>query len=248
MKSILHAITLRSLRNAEYSQMGDDTQVITTELAGVAPEIAPFAQEFNDKMAAINAIFATDPASPLTKSIEVADARRDAAITGLSLVARGHTYSSDPAKKEAATALYRGIGIYSDSIAGQSYVAESASLTSLLADFRNRPELAAALITLNLADWVAELQAANDDFKAQYQRRTDAYGDASPDTVRSLRVAADAAFKKLRDKAEAYYSINDGRAPWSTLVSRLNAMVDQYNTLIATHGGRGGDTAGNDPA
>lgn len=235
--SMIHTIHLSRLHNAEYVQMGEDTKAITDELAASAPEISPFAAAFNDRIAAINAVFITDPASPLTKSIEAADARRDDAIVGLSFIARGMSYSTDAAQKAAGEALYHSITLYSDSIAGQSYVAESASLTNLLADFSSKPELSNAIGTLGLGGWREELKAANEDFKAKYQQRTDAYGDASPDTVRSLRVTADAAFKKLREKVEAYYSIHDGAAPWSTLVSRLNAMTDQYNTLIATHTG-----------
>lgn len=236
---IIKAIELDRLRNGEYIQMGADTKAITGGMAATVPEIAPFANDFNSKMAAINGVFMLDPASPLSIAIELADVRRDNAIIGLTFVAQGYTYSTIEAKKAAGDALYRGITIYGsgivNTVARQSYVAESASITNLLIDFINQPPLADAITTLGLSDWVTELTLANNDFKEKYQQRTDAYGDASPDTVRSLRVAADAAFKKLREKVAAYYSINDGAAPWSTLVSRLNAMIDQYNTLIASH-------------
>ena len=125
--------------------------------------------------------------------MEAADERRDHAITGLNLIAEGYTYSADAAQKTHGANLLRAIKSYGGSIAGQPCAAESAAITSLLSDFTAMPELADAIAGLALAPWQGELQAANDAFVTLYQQRTTAYGEASPDTVRGLRIAADAA-------------------------------------------------------
>ena len=44
--------------------------------------------------------------------------------------------------------------------------------------------------------------------------------------------------QKLRNFIDSYFTINEGAEPYNTTTNQLNALVDQYNVMMAGRGGK----------
>jgi len=58
-------------------------------------------------------------------------------------------------------------------------------------------------------------------------------GAANPSTILEKRLASVQLYYALRDRLAAHHNINDGANPWGKTVNELNALIDQYNVLLA---------------
>jgi len=100
-------------------------------------------------------------------------------------------------------------------------------------DWENKPELQEALNALGLNTWKAELKAANDAFMDAYTRRNEEFAAANPESLRTKRLEANAAYYKLRDRLNGHFEVNDGAEPWATVSSLANQKISNYNALLA---------------
>ena len=100
-------------------------------------------------------------------------------------------------------------------------------------DWENKTELADAVSSFNLTDWVNELKNTNADFNTLYLSRTQEYGDASPETIKIKREETNAAYYALRDRIDALHLlVETPPSPYTTVINQLNALTDQYNVLL----------------
>jgi hypothetical protein len=80
---------------------------------------------------------------------------------------------------------------------------------------------------------MAELKTANQLFEQKYIQRTQEYGAANPNTLKSKREETLVAYYELRKHIEANAVVNPSPA-CEKLISELNALIEQYNELINT--------------
>lgn len=230
---MINGIMLRDLRNAEYLQFSRDVLGIVVlnnmSLLDVVNQCAAYENSTNE----IEALFVNDQGSDITPLIEALDKRRDNAISGITLLANAMAFHYDPAISAAATAISEQLKLYGGAIARQNYMAETASISSIIDDWTNKPALAAAINTLGLAAWKAELNTANQLFNTNYLARTQELGAANPDTMLEKRQASLQRYYALRDRIAAFNTLNNGANPWGKTVHELNALIEQYNTLLA---------------
>lgn len=98
--------------------------------------------------------------------LEEKDEVRDAALRSVFFMVQGMMYHPDPAVKAAAETVNKVLDHYGMSILVESYAIESSLIGSLLGDLA-KPEVQTAIAALSgLAELVAALQAAQDDFEA----------------------------------------------------------------------------------
>ena len=239
----INSLDLPKLRNAEFLQYSNDAIGIIQRGDPATLNVATSYNAFKAVTAEIESLFKTDLSSPITASLQELDARRDDAISGIILTVQGYTYHFAPTTAAAAKTLDHHLSIFGGGIARSNLQSETATINSIVADLRGKPELVAAVAVLGLDSWITELDTANQTFSAKYLDRTQEMGAASPDTIRAKRLEAAAAWYKLRDKLDAYYEINEGAEPWATTMNSLNALINQYNTLIASRKGPVTDTA-----
>ncbi|PTT76815.1 MULTISPECIES: DUF6261 family protein [unclassified Chryseobacterium] len=77
------------------------------------------------------------------------------------------------------------------------------------------------------------MKTANDLFNTIYLYRTQEYGDASPATIKTKREETNAAYYALRDSIDALHLlVETPPSPYVTVINQLNALTDQYNTLL----------------
>lgn len=227
-------INFRDLRNAEFLQLCKDILTIVQLNGAPALLVLPHWNAFAARIAEIETLFMTDTGSNITGTISNLDLRRDDAITGLGKIIDAYTFHYDTAMRSAARLLQDNLALYSSAtISRQNYQAETATIANVVADWTNKPELAAAAATLSLNGWKTELSAANADFNTQYIARTMQMASVSPDTIRQKRQEATDAWYHMRNFIDYYYQANNGANPWAKASNELNTLIEQYNVLLA---------------
>ena len=234
----MNAIELKLLRNAEYLQYVKDYLGIINlnnpEQLGIDAKLAVL----TTKATELEALYKKALASEKTQELLALDERRDNAINGIYYFLLGYSYHYDADLQQKAQSLLANMALYGSGIARLNYQAETATLNNLLRDWENKPDLADAITSFNLTSWVNELKTANEEFNTQYLLRTQEYGDASPETIKSKREETNAAYYALRDRIDALHLlVETPPSPYATVINQLNALTDQYNNLLINRTG-----------
>lgn len=244
----MNSIDLPKLRNAEYLQYTKDYAAIINLNNPASLQIDTKLSAFTTKITELEALYKKALASDKTQELLALDERRDDAIIGINyfLLSQSYHYESDKVQK--AQLLLDSIALYGNGIARLNYQAETATLNNLLRDWENKPELADAIAYFNLSAWVNELKTANDLFNTKYLSRTQEYGDASPETIKTKREETNAAYYALRDRIDALHLlVETPPSPYATVINQLNALTDQYNVLLVNRKDTGGQEKNGNP-
>ncbi|MBW8358375.1 MAG: hypothetical protein K0M63_01080 [Weeksellaceae bacterium] len=229
----MNAIDLTKLRNAEYLQYMKDFAGIINLNAPATLQIAAKLTAFTTETAELEGLFKKALANDRTRVILQLDERRDNAINGIAAFLQGYAYHYEADKKQNAEKLLTNMAMYGSGIARQNYQSETATLNNMLNDFANKPELAAAVTAFSLQPWLSELQDANTQFNDEYLTRTQEYGAANPETIKSKREEVNETYYALRDRIDALHTlVETPPSPYTTVINQLNALTDQYNALL----------------
>ncbi|KIA89437.1 DUF6261 family protein [Kaistella jeonii] len=229
----MNAIDLPKLRNAEYLQYMKDFAGIINLNDPATLQIDAKLAAFNAKNAELEELFKKALANDRTKVILALDERRDDAINGITFFLQGYSYHFEESKKQNAQKLLANIAIYGSGISRQNYQAETATLNNMIRDFEDKPDLAAAVTAFTLQPWLDELTDANTQFNTEYLSRTQEYGDANPDTIKSKREETNVTYYALRNRIDALHIlVETPPSPYTTVINQLNALTDQYNVLL----------------
>jgi hypothetical protein len=185
--------------------------------------------------------FAIQKSSQLSKAIAEADNRRDKAINGIKGVATTYQVNHfNDSLKTQADSLLRAIAKYGDNIAALNYQLESETLRNLLEDFEVDPKLVAAIVALNLVEWVAELKAANNAFADLFMQRNEETADKKV-TVSTLAARKDftASYKELLKHLDAMQTLAPTE-PQQKLIDELATLHATYDRLIQNRGNKDG--------
>ncbi|MDZ7776531.1 MAG: DUF6261 family protein [Bacteroidales bacterium] len=156
----------------------------------------------------LNAIFKRERGSDLTPELAGQDDRRDRALAGISLFLKAYTNHYDEALQEAASRLIDHFGSYGSVIYKMSYQEETAVVSDLLQEWQNNTSRAEDVAALGLADWLAELTAANNEFDTLYKARASEAPQAPEMSMEDARIDATADYRTLASHIEAYAVIN----------------------------------------
>ena len=232
---MINSIKLPDLRNASYLQFQKDFLAIISRNDPASLQIETKYNDLSAKVTELENLFKKVLANPITQELLALDTRRDDAVTGIYYTALAYSYHFDATIKQDANALLANITLYGSGIARLNYQAETATITNLINDWESKPELQQAIGTLNLKAWKEELKAINTEFGTKYLDRTQDYGNATPETLKTKREETNAVYYALRDRINALdLLVETPPSPYSTVINQLNALVDQYNLLIAT--------------
>ena len=236
----MKAITLYDLKNGEYLNfLKNYSQIIELNNANTLL-VEDEKNALDAEITKIDALYSISQKSELTPEIEALDARRDKAINGIVITINGLSYHFDSAKSNAANLLTEALKPYGSGIANLNYVLETAQIESLVADITSKPHLMDAANELGIADWFTELATANTEFNSKYLARTQQLGAANPDNIKALRQVANQKYYDLRDMLDGFYITKKKIDPWKKTINELNALIDQYNTLLNNRKGNDG--------
>lgn len=229
----MNAIHLRLLRNAEYLQYMKDYAAIINLNNPATLQIDAKLSAFETKSSELENLFKKALASDKTKTVLELDERRDNAINGIAGYVQSLLYHFDSETRKNAQLLQDNLTIYGSGIARMNYQSETATLTNIYRDWTTETELADAVTNLNLTAWLNEMNDANTQFNVQFLARTQEYGDANPETIKSKREETNTAYYALRDRIDALHTLAEtAESPYSTVINQLNALIDQYNVLL----------------
>lgn len=229
----MNAIDLTKLRNAEYLQYIKNFFAIVQRNNPTLLQVQAKYDALVSKSDELDALFKKILANENTAGILALDVRRDNAINGMYCVAQGYDYHFDPLLQAAGEKIKDSLSLYGGGISRLNYQAETATINSLIMDWENKPELTAAISTLNLGDWKNELKAANAAFDEKYLDRTQEYGDATPENLKTKRDETNSVYYALRDRIDALHLLVDvPPSPYTTVINQLNALIDQYNAVL----------------
>jgi hypothetical protein len=177
-------------------------------------------------------LFMIERGNLLTVELQTLDARRDDAINGLRMAATAFAYHFDPVLKNAAIVLGAALDKYGTGLAKLNYIAETEVIESFVGDTSRDATLAAALTTLQLNSWVAELNEANQRFNTTYLSRTSSYASKPDGSLTELRVVTAKAYSDLVAHITAHFTLtpSDG---YTKLIGELNSLSEQYNKMAA---------------
>jgi len=123
----------------------------------------------------------------------------------------------------------------SGNIARKAYNKETADIIKLLADLKGT--YAADVTTVNIGDWVTELESNNNDFVSLQNTRYDEAGEKTSLRMKEVRIEVDAAYNVIVDKINALIIVN-GEAPYVDFVNKLNLRIEAYINNLAIYKGR----------
>ena len=230
---MINSIDLSHLRNANYLQFQKDFLAIISRNDPAALQVESRYDDLTAKTEELESLFKKALANPISKELLALDSRRDDALNGIYYTALAYSYHYDPATKQAADALLANFNLYGSGIARLNYQAETATITNLINDWENIPELIQAIDKLGLNAWMNELELISTEFGTRYLDRTQDYGNATPETLKLKREETDAVYYALRDRINALHLLVETlSSPYITVINQLNALVQQYNLLV----------------
>ncbi len=228
---MIHSIHLASLRNAEYLQFITDIVTLIQKHDPATLLIQLSFQELQAKQQELSTLFKKQQSSELTEEIELLDKERDQALKGIFAIIKGYVHHYDAKVQSASEVLQEHLKHYGNQIIRQSYQAETATVHNIISGWEENETLSQALASLNLTTWKDHLKEKNTQFSQKYIDRTQEYGQASPENIKTKRNETNAVYYQLKKIAEAHAVITPNAA-YENLFNDLNALITQYNHVL----------------
>lgn len=180
-------------------------------------------------------------ASQTTRMQEL-ERERDRLVSGLGNLCDGFRNDPDPPARAAGDALGNNLKLYGGAAAiiRQTVSAETTTITSILRDWTTKPELVAAVGTLNLARWTSRLQVVNSEYDtlsvARNQER--ATQEATVDyTVKDKLTEARPLYNEAIMLLEAGHAsarrTGGDTGTWLSAIGAADAITEEYAALLA---------------
>lgn len=215
--------------NSEFIGLMTDIVKTCSDANPVVLKIDAPTADVNTGLGAMNALFITQKKSINTAQIVSQDALRDRYFTGIKKVVEGFTYHFDENVVKAATVLELCIDKYGKDVTKQSLVTETTTLNSMIDDFENKPDVAAALAVLRIADWGQALKQANIDVNTTYLTRNEEFAERPEGEIAPLREVVQAKYDVLKRHIEGH-NLFTPSAAYDILIAKINTLISQYIT------------------
>lgn len=181
--------------------------------------------------------------SRITRSLVELDGARDTffiSLKGLlTFHAQGHP---DPAKQAQAELLLKTLESHGTNLHRKNYQEETAGLLSIINTISQNTELTAAVAALNLEGYIEALKTTNTEFDEAYLERNSEYASIPKEKLAELREQAEDSFEKIVLRINANLLLADDPAPFESLASQLDTLVQNYQDVV-TRRRQGGGSA-----
>jgi hypothetical protein len=187
-----------------------------------SPSFSVRRENFSRCLAAFDAVLELPRGSLLTRAIIKADQRRDKAYRYLVERVRIDTRHFNPEKAEAARRVEMILACYHNPVA-LPYI-QASGLLSTLAQELDEPETRARLTFLDIAEWLDELKAGNDEFLALYIARNQEQAGTEIGVTRKARGALERAYRECVTCINALAEIKGPKA-YAVMIEIINQLV-----------------------
>lgn len=164
---------------------------------------------------------------------EDADHLRDNTFRGMCNVLESAHKHFRSEVREAATRLQVVFDYYGD-LANEAREGETADINKFIADLNGK--YAADVAIVGLTEWASELKINNDAFDQLKQNKTTEASVRTQLKMKQERAKVDAAYSNITAQINALILV-EGEANYAVITNELNALVDEYNTIIAKRKG-----------
>ena len=232
------SLYLHNQRNAAHYQFQTDFNdfVIkyTPQALGIVEDYAAYQPLLQDEGVAFVAI----TKSATTEEIETADKNRDFTFRGTADKVTNSLNHFDPQVREAARRVKIIFDTYGN-LAPKPDDEESGLISSLIDDLRTK--VPADIATIQLIDWIAELERLNNAFIALEATRNSEEANRTELRMKHVRVDVDAAYNKIIKRINALIIVT-GEGPYAAFVKELNARIARAQDSIALSKGQAATT------
>ena len=243
-------IRLTGLRNNEYTQFMQNILSAINRYDPTALQIKPDYDALMTELTSTKQVLNEATGSATTDELVALDTRRDNAFSGALAMVNANTFSTDAAIQAAANLLVKHLENFGPALIKENYPTETSKLQKIVQDWDTKPDLKAAVITLNLTGWKTEIETANTAFDTRYVDRSVATGTAKSDRVYQKRPAITLLYDELILQLDSWYNIKKktNPEPWATAVDAVNGVIKDYSDMLAVRAGKGGDDTAAPPA
>jgi hypothetical protein len=242
---MIKSIKLPNLRNGEYIQLMTDILMVLAQNNPAALGVDESYQHLKTLVGKIEMLFREAKGSSLTSELMELDTRRDRALNGMTIIINGYTYCADADLKSHALALQNHLAAFGTGIARENLNAQTAILRKLLTDWNENEGLSTALTALHLDKWKDELAAANNLFTERYMARLEEAVTATPGNIKDLRTQTNETWFALRDRLNAWLTLENGAEPFGSVVNIINSVMEGYRGVVRGRGKEKEDTGEN---
>ena len=225
---------LHSQRNAAHYQFQTDFNSLVIKYSpqalGIFEDYTAYQPLLQDEGVALVAI----TKSATTEEIETGDKNRDFTFRGTADKVTNSLNHFDPQVREAAKRVKVIFDAYGN-LAPKRDDEESGLITSLIEDLRTK--VPADIATIQLIDWIGELERLNNAFIALEATRNSEEAKKSELRMKNVRVVVDAAYNKIVKRINALIIVN-GEAPYAEFVKELNVRIGRAQDSIALSKGK----------
>lgn len=222
---------LRLFRNSEFIRYQKNVVKLCNKFNAPTLKITNQVTALSAAITQLDELFVVQRSHLTTGKLVNLDNRRDRAVVGLRMMAEGYTMHYNTVMAEAGQVLLAGIDKYGTRISRYNYMAETQVLESLADDCTRDAAMSAAVNTLGLTEWVAEMSDANTEFDDNYIDRTADYGDRPETNLGILRVNATEQYNTLVLHITAHATL-DPQEGYIKIINSLNSLTEQYTKLI----------------
>lgn len=234
-------------RNAEVLQYSKAVSDIFDANNPITLKIEPQLNAFKSKTIETDNLFIMRRDSDYSPEVQALDTLRDTNFKGIHQVIQGYLKHYDPAFRNAANHLNKNLKLYGSQITRLNYLAETTVIDSIIKDWEEKHELTDALVLLNLQDWSVELTNNNRDFNQIYIQRTQEYGARTKDKLTIKREELAQTYEALIANVNARNTIDD-TGIYTKTIDEINALGDQFLTMLHNRQARGGKDEEEDPS
>ncbi|HEY4789396.1 MAG TPA: DUF6261 family protein [Bacteroidales bacterium] len=224
----------QKFRNSEVVQFFIDALGICKQQKAETLQLTVQTGNLEKKATELETVFKITQGSSITEKLTELDRRRDGNLIGIHKYAEGLVYHFEQATKEAALAILNSFDKYGKNLYMLNYQAETSTITSLTSDWGTDSKLAAAVIKINLTAWAEELKTSNNLFNEMFLSRAGEKATANDIKFLELRKSAMSGFRELVQNIEARATLSTDNS-YDALINALNALIQKYNVVAASH-------------
>jgi hypothetical protein len=230
-------IDLRRLRNEEWFNFFMEFKRFVEATSPEALNIDKLFVVFLSFYVKVDEIIEKILKSKLTPIISASDKKRDNTFRGLVHTIEAAKYCSDTVKITAAKSLDT-LLLHYGNLADKPYNEETSGIYNFIQEFRTnyREELN----TLDLSQWLDELEKNNNDFEDAILERNKEIAVRPGERLVDVRRDVDRCYRDIIQRLEALMLIEEDTGKYEDFVKTLNANIKRYSDSIAQRKGRAG--------
>ncbi|MBR5883787.1 MAG: hypothetical protein IKZ17_01010 [Bacteroidaceae bacterium] len=192
------------------------------------PQLAPLLTQYEAAFLVEEEKFKISQKSEFTDTLNMLDENRDNAYRGFKQIVGGYAKVPDAEIQKAAKAAGQLITDYRINVDVQRDQ-ESGLLSNFIADLEGK--CAAHVQTLHLEEVVQVMKAANDQYIAIRENRTEERMLKEKKALETARAATDAAYRSFIAMVNALAMV-EGDADYANFIDYMNTLINEYKTEV----------------